>query len=88
MQACNGGAKTAASGTGQQPASKAASVQFYLVSQLGADLSWRLQLAACSCSANLLALKVRIAPFKGCPGLPAKVASQHAAKHSSQLRAL
>ena len=60
------GAKTAASGTGQQPASKAASVQFYLVSQLGADLSWRLQLAACSCSANLLALKVRIAPFKGC----------------------
>ena len=59
-------AKAVASGAEQRLASKAASVQFYLIAQLGVNLSWRLQLAACSCSANLLALKVRIAPSEGC----------------------
>lgn len=37
---------------------QAASVQLYLIAQLGNNLGWQLRTAACSCSASLLPLKV------------------------------
>ena len=38
---------------------QAASVQLYLMAQLGDNLTWQLGLVSCSCSASLLPIKVR-----------------------------
>ncbi len=54
---------------------QAASVQLFLMAQLGHNLAWQLSLLTCSCSASLLPIKVcrqaQLHPDKLIGGLPA-----------------